>query len=124
MISSLPIYIGTLATFVATHFLASFVSSIPRREGTARLGAVNRPYRAPACDKVLPEDPVDCRRRSLRGKISLGALLPRSSGVMIPKTFLKLPPLVYSLELFLEFELARPTMRNIPDNGTQTPVGD
>ena len=37
MISSLPIYIGTFATFVATHFLASFVSSIPRREGTARL---------------------------------------------------------------------------------------
>ena len=43
---------------------------------------------------------------------------------MIPKTFLKLPPLVYSLELFLKSELARPTMRNIPDNGTQTPVGD
>jgi hypothetical protein len=37
MFSSLPIYAGMLATLMATHFLASFVAFMRRREGAARL---------------------------------------------------------------------------------------
>jgi len=37
MLSSPPIYAGMLATLMATHFLASFVAMMRRREGAARL---------------------------------------------------------------------------------------
>jgi hypothetical protein len=37
MLSSLPIYAGMLATFMATHLLASFVAKVRSRERAVRL---------------------------------------------------------------------------------------